>query len=117
MYNQNIACKIKQRRLQMLVHSCIYYALDENIVSDSTWSKWAIELRDLQNMYPQISSEVDYAEYFKDWDGSSGAFLPIHEDWVIQKAKRLLSYKSPKPLPVIDKKPSKSTKKISMALF
>lgn len=43
-----IAQLILQRRLQMLVHSYIYYKLNDNIISDSTWSKWAVELADLQ---------------------------------------------------------------------
>ena len=116
MYNQEIRDKIKQRRLQMLVHSCIYYVLDSNIVSDSTWSKWALELRDLQNKYPEISKEVEYAEYFKDWDGSSGAFLPIHEDWVMQKAHKLISLHK-EPAMLKPKIISTKTKKSSMALF
>ena len=116
MYNQEIRYKIKQRRLQMLVHSCIYYVLDNNIISDSTWSKWALELRDIQHKYPEISKEVEYAEYFKEWDGSSGAFLPIHEDWVMQKAYKLLSLHKE---PIKPKTSSVNTKakKVSMALF
>lgn len=116
MYKQEIRDKIKQRRLQMLVHSCIYYVLDNNIISDITWSKWALELRDLQTKYPEISKEVEYAEYFKDWDGSSGAFLPIHEDWVMQKAHKLLSLHT-EPVVIKPKTASTKTKKSSVALF
>ena len=29
----------------MLVHSYIYYQLNDNIIDDSTWSKWAMELQ------------------------------------------------------------------------
>ena len=58
----------------MLVHSYIYYELNENIVSDAQWSKWAVELAELQKKYPKESAEVEYYEDFKDWDGSSGAF-------------------------------------------
>lgn len=116
MHTNQIRAKIKQRRLQMLVHSCIYYVLDSNIISDSTWSKWSLELRYLQNQYPEISKEVEYAEYFKDWDGSSGAFLPIHEDWVMQKAYKLLSlHKEPAKLKT--KPVNTKAKKVSMALF
>ena len=50
-----IAELILQRRLQMLVHSYIYYELNDNIISDNTWSKWAVELADLQNKYPEIA--------------------------------------------------------------
>jgi hypothetical protein len=75
-----IKSKIKQRRRQMLVHSYIYYELNENIVSDAQWSRWAVELAELQKKYPKESAEVEYYEDFKDWDGSSGAFLNFGED-------------------------------------
>ena len=34
-----IAEKIKRRRLQLLVNSCIYYNMDNNIISDAQWDK------------------------------------------------------------------------------
>lgn len=77
---QTIAEKIKQRRRQMLVHSYIYYELNKNIVSDFVWAKWAKELEQLQKDYPEESKSVEYYEYFKDWDGSSGAFLKFGEN-------------------------------------
>ena len=39
-----IAEKIQQRRLQILVHSCIYYELNGSSVSDKQWDTWAREL-------------------------------------------------------------------------
>ena len=86
---QTIEEKIKQRRLQMLVHSYIYYELDKNIVSDATWSKWAMELAKLQADNPIASKKVIYYEQFKDWDGSTGAFLK-YDNWVKRKAEYLL---------------------------
>ncbi len=77
---QTIKEKILQRRRQMLVHSYIYYELNQNIVSDHQWAKWAKELEQLQKDYPKESSEVMYYEDFKNWDGSSGAFLNFGED-------------------------------------
>ena len=62
MVNQTIAEKIKQRRLQILVHSFIYYDLNENIVSDDKWSQWATELVYLQNEFPEISKKVIYSK-------------------------------------------------------
>ena len=64
----------------MLVHSYIYYELNKNIVSDFVWAKWAKELEQLQKDYPEESKSVEYYEYFKDWDGSSGAFLKFGEN-------------------------------------
>lgn len=113
-----IAEKILQRRLQMLVHSCIYYNHDESIISDSTWSRWAKELEKLQNENPEISNKVEYAEYFKGWDGSSGAFLPINESWVEKRAERLLKIHGNTTKPVtktVQKQPKVKTK--SMRLF
>lgn len=85
-----IAEKIQQRRYQLLVHSCIYYELNQNIISDAVWNTWSEELKELQSKYPDISKEITLHEYFKDWNGSTGAFLPIKLDWVISIANRLL---------------------------
>lgn len=84
-----IAEKIQQRRLQLLVHSCIYYHLNQNSVSDAKWDEWAKELVQLQKQYPDISKQVIWYESFKDWDASTGAFLPITNEWVIQKAQQI----------------------------
>lgn len=89
-----IAEKIQQRRLQMIVHSAIYYVFNDNIVSDSKWSQWGRELKDLQEKYPDIASKVIFAEAFKDWDASTGFNLPIHEDWVTKRAIQLMNSKS-----------------------
>lgn len=85
--------KIRQRRRQMLVHSYIYYELNENVISDATWSRWAKELAQLQNDYPEISEQVEEYEQFKDWDGSTGAFLKFGEN-IKTVAKILLSSNS-----------------------
>ena len=101
-----IAELIQQRRYQMLIHSCIYYHLNQNIISDKKWDEWARELRDLQSQYPKISEQVVLFEYFKDWDASTGAFLPITLPWVVSKAKSFLST----PVKSIqEKKPQKKT--------
>lgn len=77
----------------MLVHSYIYYELDDNIVSDAQWAKWAKELEQLQKDYPKESAEVEDYEQFKDWDGSSGAFLNFGEN-IKTVAKILLEQKN-----------------------
>ena len=85
-----IAERIQQLRLQMLVHSCIYYEMDRNVITDRDWDRWARLLRSLQAKYPEISKQVIWYEAFKDWDASSGAFLPLKDEWVVQKAKQVL---------------------------
>lgn len=92
-----IAEKIQQRRYQMLIHSCIYYKLNDNYVSDAQWSEWAQELARLQREYPNISKEVTLYEYFEDWDGSTGIFLPLDLPWVMRKAQDLLHYRDNRP--------------------
>lgn len=85
-----IAEKIQRRRLQLLVHSYIYYELDQNIVSDTVWSRWATELAELQERYPNMSKKIPYAQEFAGWDGSTGAFLKFDEP-TIERAERLLA--------------------------
>ena len=81
---------ILRRRLQVLVHSCIYYVFNENIVSDSTWSEWARELAQLQKDYPKIADRVDYAKEFKGFDASTGYHLPTRNIEIMNKAQDLL---------------------------
>lgn len=88
-----ITSKIKQRRLQMLVHSYLYYEMDNNIIDDATWSKWAKELAELQQKYPKEASEVEYANLFEDWDGSTGTHL-VYDERIINKAHYLLRLKN-----------------------
>ena len=82
--------KILQRRRQILVHSYIYYELDDSLVEDSKWSKWARELVDLQKSYPDISKEVPYYESFKDFDASTG-FDFKYDEKTKKRAEMLLS--------------------------
>ncbi len=97
-----IAYKIQQRRYQLLVHSYIYYELNSNIVSDSKWSKWAMELVELQTKYPQIAEQVIFAEDFADWDGSSGAFFTYTDKPnIVKTANWLLDSKGCAPPTVL----------------
>ena len=107
---QSIKEKIQQRRLQMMVHSYLYYEKDVNIISDSKWSQWAMELRDLQQKYPKESAEVKFYEDFKDWDGSSGAFLKFPENLKIRAEKLYEAHTRPK---VVKKVQHKRKSKIS----
>lgn len=88
-----IAELIQQRRYQLLIHSCIYYHLNASSITDKKWDEWAKELCNLQSSYPEISRQVTLYEYFKDWDASTGAFLPITLSWVVARAKQLCGKK------------------------
>lgn len=84
--------KIKRRRRQIMVHSLIYYRLNNNLIDDKTFDKWAYELVDLQKQYPEESKAVELYEDFKDWDGTTGFNLNYFPFWHI--AERLLNYRS-----------------------
>ena len=80
---------IKRRRLQMLIHSCCYYELDHEVITDHQWQDWANELADLIKEHPDAYSD-SYDEYFKGWDGTSGYNLPHRDPWVLGKAQSLI---------------------------
>jgi len=86
---QTLSEKIRQRRTQMLIHSYLYYVLDENVVDDGKWQEWADELVELQKQRKDIGF---YDAAFADWSGATGTHLPF-EPWVIKRAKDLLNAK------------------------
>lgn len=88
---QTVTEKIKQRRAQILVHSCIYYQLDDAIITDHQWQAWANELRDLQNLF---GSKIGYFdEDFLGWGGASGFGLPLRHPQVMYQALKLLRHR------------------------
>ena len=87
-----VVFKIRQRRSQMMVHSAIYYDLNDNIVSDDQWQKWAEELATLQNDHPDCCKIGYFDTDFEDWDGTTGAMLQYRHPLVYPKAVWLLNY-------------------------
>ena len=95
MTDEEIKELIKRRRRQILVHSCIYYRMGNNIISDYFYDMISKELGKLQVKHPDLSQQVeDYYEHFKDYDAecTSGYQLPISDLNVIRKAQQLLDY-------------------------
>jgi hypothetical protein len=86
---------IIRRRRQMLVHSYIYYYLDDNVVTDHRWMSWAQELDRLQREHGKVFAFYDWA--FRDWDGSSGFQLPSTDPDIHRVAERLLAQAQEKP--------------------
>lgn len=82
---------INRRRRQILVHSIIYYRLNESLISDDIWSELALELENLQNKYPEIAATCVYADAFFNFDHSTGCNLPLDDPWGLTKARQLLS--------------------------
>lgn len=85
-----IAELIHRRRLQVLVHSCIYYHFDKNLITDAMYDFFSNDLARLQSQHPHIASKICYADAFKNWGGGSGAYLPYTDPWVIAKAESLI---------------------------
>lgn len=81
----------------MLVHSYIYYKLNDNIISNATFDMWAEELIDLQEKYPEISKEVELYDIFSEFNIIGDAIrLPLEDDsrianrarWLLQEDRR-----------------------------
>lgn len=82
---------IRQRRMQMLTHSYLYYTLGESIVSDDRWQRWADELERIQKEHPEECAIGFYDAEFVDWSGATGMHLP-RDEYVRSKADFLLRY-------------------------
>lgn len=91
---KSIAELLNRRRRQVLVHSVIYYKMNDNLISDSTWSAWATELEELQAKYPEIAAKVPYAKEFEGFDHSTGMNLPLDDPWAVNKARQLIALKN-----------------------
>ena len=90
MINEEIKSLIQRRRLQLLVHSAIYYAYNESIVTDEQWKNWALELEQLQADYPNEAAAAPYAEDFQGFDHSTGYDLPFAYPEISAKARWLM---------------------------
>ena len=93
MTQEEIAELIARRRRQLLVHSIIYYQMNDNLITDDQWAKWALELEELQRDYPEIAKQCPRAKDFEDFDHSTGYNLPLNDPYAIATARRLLDIK------------------------
>lgn len=64
---------IRRYRRVLIVHSLLYYELDESIIPDWQFDQWCKELAELQNAHPEYSDDFDH--YFANFDGSTGYHL------------------------------------------
>lgn len=88
--DSEITALIRRRRLQLLVHSAIYYAYNESIVTDEQWKNWALELEELQAGFPNEASAVEYNGAFSQFNHSTGYDLPYNQPEIMAKARWLL---------------------------
>ena len=87
------AALIKQRRLQMLLHSCLYYELNTELISDAQFDAWALELAELLSKHSNVYSDR-FDEYFENWTGDTGMHLQLRDPWVYSRASMLLEQHS-----------------------
>lgn len=80
---------IERRRRQILVHSFIYYELNDNFISDSEFDRFCEELVALQEEFPELSKLGEEYNNFKDFDGSSGYDLLYRQPWIESVASGL----------------------------
>lgn len=94
MINEEIRDLITRRRHQILVHSCIYYQFNTNILDDHTYDRWAIELGELHAQYPAEAKVADMAKEFEGFttETASGFDLPYHHPYTVRKAAWLIEF-------------------------
>lgn len=86
---ESVRPRIQHLRRLLLIHSCIYYELNRNAVSDAQWDAWAKELLQLQTRHPEHLLNGVYDAAFLGWEGHTGFGLP-RDEWVMGKADRVL---------------------------
>ena len=87
---------INRRERQILVHSFIYYGLNENITSDHQFDRWSSELVELIQKNPGEFEKSTYHKAFVSFDGSSGYDLPYHLPEIRATGYFLLEYSKKK---------------------
>lgn len=92
--NDPIIAKINMHRRQLLVHSYLYYELDNPLWTDAKFDEVAHKLKDLVIKYPDKAKKAVFAEEFKEWDSDpkffSGYCLPYDTLYTRRIADRLL---------------------------
>lgn len=83
---------IEQKRRQILVHSYIYYELNDSIISDGRWYEIADELVALQDAFPEIAKQCVFHDEFKDFDRSTGFHLYHRNHETKEYCKRQAEY-------------------------
>ena len=56
----------------ILVHSCLYYSMDENVISDKKFDKYARLLASKIEKYRDKIPKTQYGYAFYDFDGTTG---------------------------------------------
>lgn len=89
MTDDEIIQMIEELRDEILIHSYIYYELDDSVISDYEYDKKCKQLAELQEQYPKLAEESSWHEFFHDFDGSTGFHLPKNSPYIIKRAEEL----------------------------
>ena len=75
----------------IILHSYLYYELNENIVSDANYNANTKQLLYLKEKYPESFKKTKYYKYFKDFESGTGfdLYSKIKSDNNIELMKAL----------------------------
>ena len=66
---------INRRTKQLIVHSYLYYRLNESVILDHTFDSWCKELVSLGRKYPDIAAQTKYWEIGSQFDDAGTGFF------------------------------------------
>ena len=89
MIKQTILEKINQRERQLLVHCCLYYGMNENIISDDKYDFFSFDLADLIKKYPDDFKKSAYYKDFLEFNPSTGLGIKYRKPEIIKVAYHL----------------------------
>lgn len=92
--NHDIISLINRRENQILIHSCIYYRFNNNIVADWQYDNFGKDLIELAKKYPDEFKASYHYEDFIEYVNSetpSGFNLPYSSPDVVYRAMYLLN--------------------------
>jgi hypothetical protein len=102
-----VKADILRKRQQILVHSCLYYRFDTNLIEDYQYDRIGKSLAELQMRYPELSKEVEYKYKAFETFGQDGCYsgynLPTSDPDVVRKAQRLMDMDTSKVIKEIKK--------------
>lgn len=103
MTDLEIRSLISRRQRQLLVHSYLYYVLDESIVSDTDYDRWCEELVTLQTQHRDLAQKTPYWNICQSFDASgSGYWIQRYPPEIVTTAVHLLWQHKGKPEPFDD---------------
>lgn len=74
--NQTKLERLEMQQRQLIVHSFIYYVLDDNIWTDQQYDKLAIDIENQKDT--KIFKESKFYSVFKDYTSATGVHLTHH---------------------------------------